>query len=254
MVKAILYDSTQCVGCRQCESACAEKWHLPYNETIAAEEKLSAHKLTTVRTHAGGERFSRRLCMHCEEPACASACPVGAFQKTAIGSVVYDENKCIGCRYCMTACPFGVPSYEWTSRTPRVRKCDGCYERKLAGKPTACSEACPTGATMTGEREELIREAYKRLAEKPTEYYPRIYGVREVGGTTTLFLSAVPFEQIGLRADLPQVPLPQLTWNVLSTVPDVAAVGSVMLGGVYWITHRREAVARAEAVDRRRPK
>jgi formate dehydrogenase iron-sulfur subunit len=254
MVKAILYDSTQCVGCRLCESACSEKWHLPYNDTIAAEEKLSAHKLTTIKTHANGERFSRRLCMHCEEPACASVCPVGAFQKTALGPVVYDETKCIGCRYCMTACPFGVPTYEWTSRTPRVRKCDGCSERKIAGKPSACSEACPNGATITGEREELIREAYKRIAEKPTEYYPRVYGLKEVGGTTTLFLSAVPFEQLGLRTDLPQTALPQLTWNVLSMVPDVAAVGSVLLGGVYWITHRREAVARAEATDRRRTK
>ena len=254
MVKAILYDSTQCVGCRLCESACSEKWHLPYNDKIAAEERLSAHKLTTIRTHANGERFSRRLCMHCEEPACASACPVGAFQKTALGPVVYDQNKCIGCRYCMTACPFNVPTYEWSSRTPRVRKCDRCVDRLAAGKPTACSEACPNGATITGDRDELIREAQKRIAEKPNEYHPRIYGLKEVGGTTTLFLSAVPFEQLGLRTDLPQEALPPLTWRVLSTVPDIATVGSVMLGGIYWITHRREAVARAEAAQRGRTK
>jgi formate dehydrogenase iron-sulfur subunit len=117
MVKAVLYDSTQCVGCRLCESACAEKWGLPYNDTVAAEESLSAHKLTTIKTH--GERYSRRLCMHCQEPACASACPVGALRKTTLGPVVYDADKCIGCRYCMTACPFGVPSYEWTSRQVR---------------------------------------------------------------------------------------------------------------------------------------
>ena len=104
MVKAVLYDSTQCVGCRLCESACSERWRLPYDDTIAAEEKLSAHKLTTIKTHADGERFSRRLCMHCNEPACASVCPVGAFVKTKEGPVTYDAKRCIGCRFCMVAC------------------------------------------------------------------------------------------------------------------------------------------------------
>ena len=249
MAKAVLYDSTLCVGCRLCESACAEKWGLPYDDKIAAEEKLSAHKLTTIKTH--GDRYSRRKCMHCADPACASVCPVGAFTKTALGPVVYDETKCMGCRYCMTACPFGAPSYEWTARAPRVRKCDGCIERVSAGKPTSCSEICPNGATITGEREALIAEAHKRFAEKPGEYHRQIYGLNEVGGTTTLYLSAVPFEQLGLRTDLPKNALPPLTWNVLSMVPDVAAVGTTMLGGIYWITHRREAVARAEAAERR---
>lgn len=249
MAKALLYDSTKCVGCRLCESGCSEKWGMPYNDKIAAEEKLSAHKLTTIKTH--GERFSRRKCMHCAEPTCASVCPVGAFTKTKLGPVVYDENKCIGCRYCMTACPFGVPTYEWTSRTPRIRKCDGCYERVAAGKPTACTEACPSEATITGELDTLIAEAQKRFAESPNDYHKKIYGLKEAGGTTTLYLSAVPFDQLGLRTDLPMEALPPLTWKVLSTVPDVAAVGSVMMGGIYWITHRREAVARAEAAERR---
>ena len=146
-------------------AACAERWGLPYNEKIAAEEKISAHKLTTIETH--GERFSRRLCMNCLQPACASVCPVGALQKTALGPVVYDADKCIGCRYCMQACPFQVPSYEWNSRLPKMRKCDMCYERQSKGKPTACAEACPVGATISGERDDLVAEAHKRIADKP---------------------------------------------------------------------------------------
>lgn len=244
MNRAILYDSTLCVGCRQCEASCAERWHMPYNETIGGEEKLSAHKLTTIETH--GDKFSRRLCMHCETPTCASVCPVGALHKTAQGPVVYDAEKCIGCRYCMMACPYQVPAYEWTSIAPKVRKCDQCRERQMAGKPTACSEGCPTGATTCGDRETLIAEAKRRLAEKPGEYYQRIYGINEVGGTDVLFLSAVPFEKIGLKVNLPNEPLPQLTWRALSAVPDVAGFGSVLLGGVYWITHRRAAVAAEE--------
>jgi formate dehydrogenase iron-sulfur subunit len=244
MALAILYDSTLCVGCRQCESACAERWGLPYNDAVAAEEKLSDHKLTAIQTH--GEKFSRRLCMHCNEPTCASVCPVGALQKTALGPVVYYEDRCIGCRYCMTACPFQVPAYEWSKRWPRVKKCDMCYDRQKAGKPTACTEACPTGATICGDRDALIAQARRRIAEKPKDYYPKIYGLQEVGGTSVLFLSSVPFEQIGLRTTLPQQALPALTWRALAAVPDVATLGFVTLGGIYWITHRRETVAAAE--------
>ncbi len=244
MARAILYDSTLCVGCRACEGACAERWGNPYNDKIAAEERLSAHKLTAIETH--GERFSRRLCMHCIEPSCASVCPVGALQKTAFGPVVYDASKCMGCRYCITACPFQVPTYEWDKRLPKVRKCNMCYERQMAGKVTACTEACPTGATKCGERDALVAEAQKRLADKPKDYYPRIYGLHEVGGTSVLYLSAVPFEQIGLRTNVPQGPVPALTWRVLELVPDVVSVGSVLLGGIYWITNRRDEVARKE--------
>lgn len=244
MPRAILYDSTRCVGCKACEGACAEHWLLPYDDKVAAESHLSAHKLTTIQTF--GEHYSRRLCMHCAEPTCASVCPVGALHKTTIGPVVYDSGKCIGCRYCMLACPFQVPAYEWHSRVPKVRKCDMCYERQSAGKTTACAEACPTGATICGERNDLIADARRRLAEKPGDYYPRIYGLKEAGGTSVLYLSAVPFEQIGLRTTLPQHPLPSFTWGVLSLVPDVVSVGSVLLGGVWWITNRRDEVVGKE--------
>lgn len=244
MAKAVLYDSTLCIGCKACETACAERWGNPYDDTIAAQEHLSAQKLTAIETH--GERFSRRMCMHCAEPTCASVCPVGALHKTALGPVVYDADKCMGCRYCMQACPFQVPAYEWNARLPRVRKCDMCYDRQMAGKPTACSEACPAEATITGDRSSLVAEAKRRLAENPDKYYQRIYGLEEAGGTSVLFLSAVPFQQIGLRTNLPNEPIPALTWRVLSLVPDVVTVGTTLLGGIWWITNRRDEVAKAE--------
>jgi formate dehydrogenase iron-sulfur subunit len=247
--KAILYDSTLCIGCRACEEADAKKWGLLYNDKIASEEKLSERKLTTIVTR--GERYARRLCMHCVDPACASACPVAALQKTALGPVIYDEGRCIGCRYCMVACAFQVPVYEWSKALPKVRKCDMCYSRVASGKPTACSEACPTGATITGDRETLVREAQRRIAESPSKYNGRIYGLQETGGTSVLLLAAVPLEQFGFRGDLPGEPLPMLTRRVLAFVPDVAGVGSVLLGGIYWITHRREEVAAAEGPRKR---
>jgi formate dehydrogenase iron-sulfur subunit len=244
MTRAILFDSALCVGCRSCEQACAERWKLPYDEKIAATERLSENKLTTIQTF--GERYSRRLCMHCKEPTCASVCPVGALQKTALGPVVYDEPRCIGCRYCMQACPFNVPVYEWSKALPRVKKCDLCSDRAQSGQPTRCSEACPAGATITGDREALIAEAKKRLAGNPQGYYQKIYGLEEVGGTSVLMIGAVAPNQLGLPSKFGNEPLPVLTWRVLSHVPDVATLGSVLMGGVWWITHRREEVAAAE--------
>ena len=244
MSKALLYDATLCIGCKQCEKACSEKNNLPYDDNIAAEEKQSEHKYTVVLTKA--DKFMRRLCMNCNEPACASVCPVGALHKTALGPVVYEENRCMGCRYCMVACPFGVPKYEWNKVLPRVQKCTMCSDRVAGGQQTACAEVCPTGATKFGERDELIAEAQKRIHDNPGNYVNHIYGLTEVGGTSVLLLSSVPFEQFGYRADLSQDPLPMLTYRVLSRIPDFVPLGGMMLGGVWWITHRREEVAAAE--------
>ena len=251
MSRGLLYDSTLCIGCLECESGCAAANGLPYDETIAAEKKASEHKFTyvkSVQAADGEEKYMRYLCMHCSDPACASVCPVAALEKTEAGPVVYDEDKCMGCRYCMVACPFGVPKYEWASLTPAVKKCTGCSERVSQGKPTACIEACPTGATISGERTALIAEAKKRIAENPSGYNPHIFGVEEVGGTSTFFLtsSAVSFEQFGLKGSYPGEPMPMLTFKALSKIPSIVTTGVVLLGGIYWISNRREEVARAE--------
>jgi formate dehydrogenase iron-sulfur subunit len=247
MPKAILYDATLCIGCKLCEKACAERNHLPYDDRVAAEEAQSAHKLTVVLT--SGDKFMRRLCMNCEDPTCASVCPVGALRKTAGGPVIYAETRCIGCRYCMLACPFGVPKYEWNKVLPRVRKCDMCADRVAAGRPTACAQACPTGATKFGEREELIAEAKERIAKHPDQYLNHIYGLTEVGGTSVLLLSGIPFEQFGYRTDLDKEPLPLLTYRVLSHIPDLVSLGGVLLGGVWWITNRRAEVKASEGME-----
>jgi len=250
MSKSILYDATVCIDCKLCERACAERNKLPYDDNIAAEQMMSAHKLTFVMTK--GDKFMRRLCMNCQDPACASVCPVAALRKTSLGPVTYDESRCIGCRYCMLACPFGIPKYEWNKVLPRVRKCDMCSDRVAAGRPTACAEACPTGATKFGNRDELIAEANDRIAKAPNQYVNHIYGLEEVGGTSVLLLSSVPFDLFGLHT--PTEPLPTLTYRVLSRLPDIVSLGGVLLGGVWWITHRRAEVAAAEATERRAKK
>jgi formate dehydrogenase iron-sulfur subunit len=247
MSKALLYDSTMCIGCKQCEQACAGQNKLRYDDTVAAEQQQSEHKYTVVLTK--GDRFMRRLCMNCEDPACASVCPVGALRKTAAGPVTYDADRCMGCRYCMVACPFSVPKYEWSKVLPKVQKCTMCPDRVASEKPTACAEICPTGATKFGERDELVLEAQQRIRDNPGQYVNHIYGLNEVGGTSVLLLSGVPFEEFGYRTDISKDPLPILTYRVLSRIPDFVPIGGMLLGGVWWITHRREEVAAAEGAS-----
>src|SRR5512142_1167794 len=244
--KALLIDITKCVGCRACEAACKQVHNFPDR----TDTELNATAFTVVQEREG--KFVRRMCMHCDDPACASACPVGGIKKTAQGAVRYDGSKCIGCRYCMIACPFSVPKYEWNKLAPYVTKCDMCAQGVLAGQQTLCAEACPTGATIFGSREELLNEAHKRIVENPGQYVPRIYGETEVGGTSVFYLSDVPFEQLGFVAPPSAQPLPTLTAAALGEVPTVVIVGGSLLSGLYWFTQRRREVAMAEhqATDR----
>lgn len=241
MAYGMLIDTTLCVGCGMCEEACDQANQLP----VRRDERLSETAFLVVTDHGDGI-YSRHQCFHCVEPTCASVCPVGALYKTTEGPVGYDASKCMGCRYCMAACPFRIPTYEWHSPAPRVRKCIMCIERVTAGKPTACSEACPAGATLFGERTELLAEAHRRLAAEPGKYVPAVFGEREAGGTSVLYLSAVPFGRIGLPTNLPQTPLPHYTWEALSHIPAIVTAGVPLLWGVWWITNRREEVAEAE--------
>jgi formate dehydrogenase iron-sulfur subunit len=235
--RSILVDVTKCIGCRSCEQACKQLHGFP----LETEAKLSVTALTVIEER--GDKFVRRMCMHCQDPACASACLVGALKKTAAGPVTYDASKCIGCRYCLVACPFSVPRYEWSKLVPYVKKCDMCAARQANGQPPACVEACPTGASIVGWRDEILEEAERRILAGG--YVKHIYGSEEVGGTSVFFISDVPFEKLGFVA-APKQPMPVLTAGALGDVPTVVLVGGGLLSGLYWITQRRQAVAFAE--------
>jgi formate dehydrogenase iron-sulfur subunit len=241
---ALLIDVKQCIGCQSCEQACQTL----HNYTVHHEPDLSYTALTVVEDKA--DRHVRRMCMHCQDPACASACPVGALNKNSFGPVTYNADKCIGCRYCMVACPYSVPRYEWTKLAPFVKKCDMCAERVRKGQPTACAEACPVGATTFGTRAEVLAEAWKRLSTD-TSYVQRIYGTDELGGTSVFYISDVEFEKLGFKATPKDtVPLRTLTATAMGDAPTVVMVGGSILSGLYWITQRRREVALAEAQER----
>ena len=166
-------------------------WKLiTYNEVVARGRKEWA--------------FGTRQCMHCNHPACAAACPVGALEKLDNGPVVYHKERCIGCRYCMLACPFEVPRFDYDSPNPYISKCTLCADRIEAGGMPACAKACPTEALTLGQRDDLIAEAHRRIANNPSEYHHGIYGLEEAGGTCVLHLASVPFEKLGYPTGIPE--------------------------------------------------
>jgi len=242
--KAMLIDIRRCIGCLSCETACKQL----HGFSTDPEPTLSDTAFTVVE--ARGDKFVRKICMHCEDPACASACPVGAISKSALGPVLYDAGKCIGCRYCMLACPYSVPRYQWSKLVPFVKKCDLCSERIKAGAQPACSEACPVQATIFGDRDALIRDGWNRI-RGDSSYMPHIYGLEEAGGASVFFVSDVPFEKIGFRpAPVGNQPVPTLTASALGDSPKVVIMGGTILSALYWVTQRRREVARAEAAEK----
>ncbi len=234
--KAVLFDSTRCIDCKFCEQVCR-------NENNLREETVWTKIYSTEVEDDSDSRqvLARHGCMHCLEPACAEVCLVGALEKTPDGPVVYDGDKCIGCRYCMVACPFDVPTFDWDKTEPFIQKCTFCPHRLAEGLEPACVEACPTDALEFGDRGELIAEAKKRIAEAPGRYVDHIYGEKEGGGTSWLYLSPVPFEKLGFRK-VSSEPVVANTRRAMGAVlPTLITVAAAMTG-FYWFTRRRDKV------------
>ena len=251
---AVLVDLTRCIGCRACENACLTRWGFPGLPRQAmgygaGEGKLTFKTRTVVEkpvvTNGDGQPHVvsvKKQCMHCLYPACVSVCPVGALTKTELGPVVYDETACIGCRYCILACPFNVPKYEWDNALmPRVGKCDFCVDRLHQGLSPACVAVCPVGALKFGKREAILQEAHARRAVQSTRY-ASIYGDKIVGGTSWIYLSDTPMDKLGFRTDLPEAPLPSLTWKAISKLPFVIVGVGLALSAVWrWRTRGEDA-------------
>lgn len=245
--RAMLVDTTLCIGCRGCEAACSEANHtaepeMPGDERVFDSRRDTSQRVFTVvnRVSAAGEpeRYVKTQCMHCVEPACASACPARALEKTASGAVVYDGSRCLGCRYCMMACPFDVPKFEYDKTMPYVKKCTFCAERQASGLPPACAEVCPSGALTFGTRTELLEEARTRIYQHPDKYVKHIYGEHEAGGTSWLYITDTPFERMGFKQGLRTSPYPDLTKTALSAVPVVMTLWPPLLMGLYTFFNR----------------
>lgn len=255
----VLFDSELCIGCRKCEAGCNKVNGLPPPDqpfddltVLNKKRRTNTRTYTVVNRYDHFERiksplFRKIQCNHCLEPACASACFVRAFTKTKQGSVVYDPSVCVGCRYCMIACPFEIPTYEYDKvLTPRIMKCTMCHPRVIEGKLPGCVEICPNEALSFGKRKDLIKIARERIRKYPDRYVDHIYGEHEMGGTSWLYLSGVPFKEIGMREDLGVTPASELTAGALGAVPMVAGLWPVLLTGLYAVSKRKDKIAKIE--------
>lgn len=246
----VLVDTTRCIGCRACEVACGEAHDLLVPDVLndgalevfrktSDKQWMVVNKFDTEK----GDVFVKRQCMHCYQAACASACPTEAMEKTKKGPVTWDGDKCIGCRYCMTSCPFEMPKFEYHEWNPKIQKCTMCYERLAEGQKPACVNACPTDTLMFGTRVKNLEIARHRIYSHPDQYVHQIYGEHEVGGTGYIYLSAVPFDQIGFRTDLGTTPYPEYTKEFLYAVPMVLFGIPAFLLGLNALVGDRKSVA-----------
>jgi formate dehydrogenase iron-sulfur subunit len=235
---AYLFDATRCIDCRACMVACSVENNVPMDDT-----RIWLAGAGVMGEYPDLDRASMPYhCMHCLEPACASACPVGAWTKREDGPVVYDSSRCIGCRYCMNACPFGVPHFDWNKGIvdqPLISKCTMCAHRLDVGQEPACVQTCPTEALQFGTRADMLAEAKSRIAANPDKYINHVYGEKENGGTSYLIISHVPFENLGLPK-VPEESVNVTSEAVMSGTIPFALGWTVVLSAVAGLVRFRE--------------
>lgn len=240
---SMLYDATKCVGCRACQTACKKRSNLP-KETDSQglyemPQDLSAYTWTMIKVYKTEDEMSfvKNQCMHCIDPACVSVCPVAALEKTDSGPVIYHADRCIGCRYCMAACPFGIPKSQWEKALPLIQKCDFCADRLANGEQPACGAACPTGALISGTRGEMLDTAHTRLISN-SDYVNHVYGETEAGGTSMLYIAGVSADKLGFP-ELDDTALPSIDWPYMKAVPWIVGTMITLSTGIYLYTHRK---------------
>lgn len=257
----VLVDMTKCIGCRTCEAACNKEQGLPepdkpFDDYSVFDEhrhgglprRTTEKSYTVVNKYEVPGRdhplFRKFQCNHCNEPACLTSCFVNAYTKTPQGAVIYDPKVCVGCRTCMIACPFYVPTYTFSSAiNPVVKKCIMCYDTRLKfGRPPACVEACPQGVMTFGKRKNLITLGHKTIENNPEKYVHHIYGEKEVGGTSWMYLSDVPFEEIGFNTHLGPDPIISYVKDFLAIVPMVLTIWPALFTGFHLLATRKKVM------------
>jgi len=242
---SILVDVTKCTGCELCVDACVEVNNLDSQQaqidSVRTADGLSADRLSTIIKLPQGH-FARKSCMHCLEPSCVSACLVGAITLTREGPVIYDPDKCIGCRYCMLACPFHIPRYEWDSTHPYIMKCTMCFDRLKDGLQPACVEACPNQVMLFGERDKLLKEAHSRIADHPESYKNHVWGEEEYGGTSVMYISDINLDEMDWP-HLSALAIPELTEHLISKTPIIGLGVAAGILGINWVISRRMKLA-----------
>lgn len=279
----ILYDSTLCVGCNACMPACKDANGMDYDPkggsiTLDNANDLSEKTLNIIKRFVDGTgetkdsavdgyAFIKRQCLHCVDPGCVSACPVKALYKDKhTGVVKYNKNACIGCRYCQVACPYLIPKFEWDDWYPEIIKCQLCDHLIEEGGISACCSACPTGAALFGNVDQLLEESERRLNMEPgveyafpvnsidsgdvqphkaAEYVQHLYGEHELGGTQVMYLSGVPFEKLGLP-DVPKGSYAAIANGIQGTLYKSMVLPAIVFSGLAYFINKHKKMEEAE--------
>jgi Fe-S-cluster-containing dehydrogenase component len=256
----VVVDITRCVGCRSCEAACNKEQGLPepaepFNDFSVFDHRHHGQRRRTDETRytvvnkfdvpeLDHPLFRKKQCFHCNEPACLTSCFVNAYTKTPEGAVIYNPKVCVGCRTCMIACPFYIPTFKYSSSfSPRIMKCIFCYDTRLKeGKPPACVEACPQEALTFGKRSDMLEVARQRIRMEPGKYVDHIYGEHEAGGTSWMYISPAPFDQVGLATNVPQQPVLNFVKAFLAIVPMVLTIWPALFCGFHLLATRKDKI------------
>lgn len=277
----MLYDSTLCIGCKACVSACKQANGMP-PEAVGQLEPMwdtpletSGSTLNVIKLYQNGSAdhkdqeidgyaFMKRHCLHCVDPSCVSACPVSAMTKDPVtGIVEHHADRCIGCRYCVYSCPFGIPKYEYDDPFGQIQKCQFCAHLQAEGKIPACCDVCPTGASLFGRVDDLKQEAQRRLEKQPGDNYvfPRgqlgagrpgheatiptyqkeVYGEKQLGGTQIMYMSAVPFDKLGLPTNVPDYAYPAISEGIQHMLYKWMLAPALLLAGLVYVVRRNVA-------------
>ena len=225
--RSILFDAAVCIGCRQCVQACKD-WNDHERESMFDIAPDNWITMQPPVLEGMSPIWARNSCMHCDYPICAAVCPVEAIIKYDEGPVVIDRNRCIGCEYCVNACPWGVIAFDAIAH--KASKCTMCADRVAADESPFCVQACPVGALDFGAAEAMAEKASARAAE----IGGALYGGAEAGGTSVRYVLKEPRTEYGLRevgpAKFPKhaIPLSLMIRDLFTLRLGIAAKGRAL--------------------------
>jgi formate dehydrogenase iron-sulfur subunit len=254
MSKAVLVDLRRCIGCRGCQVSC-KRWNdREATKTVMNTDpklewtnppSLSPQTYTYVRFVKTGSdeslnwTFAKIQCNHCIEPHCVNACPTTALIKRENGPVTYRKEVCIGCGYCINACPFEVPHFDEENKV--IEKCTFCSERLDEGLEPACVQACPTDTLVLMSLEEAQRKAKEAEARGL-----HTYGLYEVGGTSWIYISKVPFSDLQFPSHTAASPARQQVDMLTRFAGTGVLVGGALIAGMKLYAYRRERISQSK--------
>jgi len=257
--KAVLVDSRRCIGCRGCQVACKVWNKLPAEQTeVSGGEYTNPTDFSPItwkvvhfkeigdydNTKSGTGGLKWRMladnCKHCLEPTCVSVCPSGALWKRSDGPVLYDVNRCIGCGYCEMSCPWGIPNFD--EEIHSIRKCTMCFDRIDQGLEPSCVATCPTDALQYMTLEEV-----QRVAREAETKGLHTYGLSEVGGTSWIYISDVPFSEFGLQ-DYDSMTQNAFEEGMLIRFAGIGIfIGGALIAAAKLYAERRETIAKQKS-------